>query len=169
MKIGSSLFNIYLLICLALAGTGCQTGKKDKELSTIRFHIETNPDTSGRTTLVTIGRTEPFPISVEKAPFLSEAHVQQASLLDALGGYQIMIQFDRQGTWLLEQYSTAAKGKRVAIASSFPENRWLAAPRLANRISDGVLVFTPDATREESERIVRGLNLLVKEIAKGNR
>ena len=38
------------------------------------------------------------------------------------------------------------------------EARWLAAPRISQRIKDGVLVFTPDATREEAERIVRGLN-----------
>lgn len=169
MKIGLSLFNIYLLLLAALAGAGCQTSKKEKELSTIRFHLETNPDTTGRSTLVMVGRSEAFPVSIEKAPFLTEAHVQQASVVDALGGYQIMIQFDRQGTWLLEQYSTASKGKRVAVYSNFPEGRWLAAPRLSNRISDGLFVFTPDATRQESERIVKGLNLMVKEIAKGNR
>ena len=31
-------------------------------------------------------------------------------------------------------------------------------PRIATRITDGVLAFTPDATRAEAERIVRGLN-----------
>jgi hypothetical protein len=169
MKFGSTGFNIYLLCVLALIGSGCATSKKDKELSTLRVHIETNPDATERSTVAMIGRKEPFAVNVERAPFLTEAHVQHAAVVDALGGFQLMIQFDRQGTWLLEQYSTASKEKRVAISSAFPEVRWLAAPRLTKRIADGLLVFTPDATREEADRIVRGLNLMVKEIAKGNR
>jgi hypothetical protein len=169
MKFGGAAFNIYLLCVLALAGGGCATSKKAKDLSTIRFHIETNPDGTERNALAMVGRKDPFPVNIEKKPFLTEAQVQHAAVVDALGGYQIMIQFDRQGTWLLEQYSTAAKEKRVAISSAFPEARWLAAPRLARRITDGLFVFTPDATREEAERIVKGLNLMVEEIAKGNR
>jgi hypothetical protein len=35
------------------------------------------------------------------------------------------------------------------------------------RISDGVLVFTPDASREEADRIVLGLNNVAKEAQKG--
>ena len=170
MKFGSAAFNIYLACLLSVLCAGCASSrKKEKELSTFRVHIETNPDGTQRNAAVMIGRKEPFPINIEKQPFLTEAHVQQASVLDALGGHQIMIQLDRQGTWLLEQYSTAARDKRAAISSAFPEARWLAAPRLGRRIPDGVLVFTPDATREESERMVKGLNLMVKEIEKGNR
>ena len=169
MKFGFTVFNIYLLCLIALA-TGCSSArKKEKELSTLRFHLETNPDGTQRNAAVMIGRKDPFPVNIEKQPFLTEAHLQHASVIDALGGHQIMLQFDRQGTWLLEQYSTAAREKRVAISSAFPEARWLAAPRIGRRIADGVFVFTPDASREEADRIVRGLNLMVKEIAKGNR
>ena len=42
------------------------------------------------------------------------------------------------------------------------EGRWLAAPRINKRIADGVLVFTPDATREEAEQIALGLNNLAQ-------
>ena len=34
---------------------------------------------------------------------------------------------------------------------------WLAAPIISNRISDGTLLFTPDASRENTEAIVQGL------------
>ena len=170
MKFGSAAFNIYLLCLLALLCAGCGTiRKKEKDLSTIRFHLETNPDGTERNTAVMIGRNDPFPVNIEKQPFLTEVQLQSASLLNAIGGHQIMLQFDRQGMWLLEQYSTAARNKRVAISSAFPEPRWLAAPRLARRIADGNFVFTPDTTREEAERIVKGLNAMVKEIARGNR
>ena len=42
--------------------------------------------------------------------------------------------------------------------------RWLAAPVISHRISDGVLVFTPDATREEAEEIALGLNNVSKKV-----
>lgn len=169
MKIGFWAFNTYLLLVLALAA-GCHTtDKKKKELSTFRIHIETNPDDTGHVVPVTIGRSQPFLVNIEKAPFITEAHVESASVLDGLGGFQIMVQLNRQGTWLLEQYSLASREKRAAIFSNFGETRWLAAPKLTRRISDGVLVFTPDATREEAERLVNGLNNMVKEIKKGNR
>lgn len=169
MKLGFSVFNIYLIL-LATVAIGCQSFRqKKKELSTFRMHIETNPDTTGRNAPVTIGRSEPFAVNIEKTPFITEYHVENASVLEALGGIQIMVQLNQQGTWLLEQYSTAAREKRAAIFSNWGEPRWLAAPKFSRRVSDGVVVFTPDATREEADRIVRGVNNLVKEIKKGNR
>jgi hypothetical protein len=169
MKIGFWAFNTYLILLVALM-PGCQlTGNKKKEFSTFRMHIETNADGTGQNEAVTISRSEPFTINVEKAPFITEYHVEKASVVDALGGFQIMVQFHRQGAWLLEQYSLASRQKRAAIRSDFGDSRWLAAPKFSRRMNDGVLVFTPDATREEADRIVRGLNNLVKEITKGNR
>ena len=56
----------------------------------------------------------------------------------------------------------------IAIFSQFGEEmkdyRWLAAPVINRRISDGVLVFTPDATREEAEEIALGLNNVAKKV-----
>ena len=169
MKTGFWAFNTYLLILAALI-TGCfSTDKKKKELSTFRVHIETNADGTAQNVPVSIGRSVPFSVNIEKAPFLTEYHVEQASVIDGLGGFQIMVQLNRQGAWLLEQYSLASREKLAAIFSNFGEPRWLAAPRLNRRMSDGVLVFTPDASREEADRLVRGLNNLVKQIKKGNR
>ena len=162
-------FNIYLLSLLALFGAGCQMTAK-KLGSTLELHVEVNPDGTANNGPVPIGRGDvSFHVNVENAPFLMEGNVEQAFVVDALGGFQIMVQFDRKGTLLLEQYSTAYKGKRVAILSEFGEVRWLAAPLMANRITDGALIFTPDATREEADRIVNGLNYVAKEVKKGNR
>ncbi len=169
MKISFWSFNTYLLIFATLI-VGCQTGgKKKKELSTLRLHIETNADGTGHNIPVSIGRSEPFVVNVEKAAFITEYHVENAAVIDGLGGFHIMVQLNRQGAWLLEQYSLASREKRAAVFSNFGEARWLAAPKLTRKISDGVLVFTPDCTREEADRIVRGLNNLVKEIKKGNK
>ena len=167
MKIGFLGFNLYLLLLLVLAG--CQLAGHKKEASTLRLHVEVNPDGTENNGPVPIGRGDStFQVNVEKEPFLKEGNITQAWVVDALGGFQILIQYDRRGTLLLEQYSSAYRGKRVAIFSQFGDVRWLAAPVMANRISDGTLVFTPDATREEAERIVSGLNHVAKEVQKGN-
>jgi preprotein translocase subunit SecD len=161
-------FNAYLVIALiALAGAGCKSLRK-KEASTVRVHLEVTPDGTDKNGPVPVYRQNPTYVNVENSAFLTEAAVSKASVVDALGAFQIMLQLDRRGTWLLEQYTTAHRGRRMAIFSHFGEARWLAAPVMSKRISDGMLVFTPDATREESERIVRGLNNVAKEMQKNN-
>jgi hypothetical protein len=161
-------FNSYLLVVmLGLLCLGCKSMKK-KEATTLRLHLEVNADGSDRNRPVPVYRENPIHVNVENVPFLTEAHVAKASVVDALGSFQIMIQFDRRGTWLLEQYTTAHRGKRAAIFSQFGSVRWLAAPVMNKRISDGLLVFTPDATREEADRIVLGLTNVAKEAQKGN-
>lgn len=97
-------------------------------------------------------------VRVEKDSFLDERDVARASLSDYMDGFVIQLQFNDHGTLVLDTISSANKGKRVAIMADFGEQRWLAAPVLSRRISDGILTFTPDATREEATRIVRGLN-----------
>jgi hypothetical protein len=167
MTIRSVGFNL-LFVLLALLGAGCLSLGK-KEASTLRLHVEVSPDGTENNSPVPIGRGDStFHVNVQKEPFLKEGDITQAWVVDALGGFQILVQYDRRGALLLEQYSIAYKGRRMAIFSQFGEVRWLAAPVFVNRISDGALVFTPDATREEAERIVKGLNNVAKETQKGN-
>lgn len=162
----SPRFNINLLgpVLLLLILTSCATAgsKSEKEIATLRVHLEVNPDGSDRNSRVPIYRAKPILLNVEKSPFVNESDVAQASLVDEMGGFKIVIQFDTRGTRLLEQFSATNPGKHLAIATQFGEklkqNRWLAAPLISHRIADGTLTFTPDATRGEAETIVRGLN-----------
>jgi len=111
-------------------------------------------------------------VTVEKSPFLTEGEVSEAKVVEVMGGFTLRVQFDRQGTWLLEQYSSANRGKRFAIFSQFVsapdtklnEGRWLAAPKISKRITDGALIFTPDTTREEAQQIALGLNNVAKKV-----
>ena len=166
MRTRSHAFNIYLLCILTglVALTGCKSFGKKKEASTLRLHLEVGSDGTDRSSLVAINRDQPIYVNIEKEPFLTEHYVKNAAVLEAMGGFSIFVQFDQKGTWLLEQYSTANKGRRVAIGSQFGEVRWLAAPVFTKRITDGTLVFTPDASRAEADRIVRGLNNVAKEL-----
>lgn len=164
-------FNRYLLLALALASAlagGCRTeeGKREAALTALQVFVEANADAAKRSREVPIYRDNPFMVTVDTEPFLNQANVSEARVVEAIGGFAIRIQLDRQGTWTLEQFSLANRGKHMAILAQFPSladpkvhvNRWLAAPVISGRMSDGVLLFTPDATREEAYQIVLGLN-----------
>ena len=177
MRIRVLWFNTYLLTALALAlSAGCQSGKaKDpakggkNEEASLRLHLEVNADGSDRSAPASIGREHPFELNIEKTAFVTEFQIEMASVVDGLGGYSIAIQFNKQGTFLLEMQTTANKGKHLAISAEFGEMRWLAAPVITRSLADGKLVFTPDATRAEAERIVNGLNRLAERVRKENK
>lgn len=159
-------FNIYLLlIATLLSSPGCQSAKtkEEKQPATLRVHQETNPLPLDQSERVTVLRQSPMFIEIERAPFLNESHVTSAQVVDNQEGFFLLIQFNQQGLWLLEQYSSANTKRRFAIRSQFRQStnvfdRWLAAPVVTRRITDGKLAFTPDADRTETEAIARGLN-----------
>jgi hypothetical protein len=177
---GRCRFNIYLLLlCAALAGSGCASTdpqkiqkKKDKDKlklsATLSIHLEVPVETMSFSKRITVFRDKPVTLNVDSSSILTEANITEAKVLDTAAGFALQIQFDRQGTWLLENYSTTNPGKRYAIMCEFgdktKESRWLAAPVIPRRISNGVLTFTPDASREEADLIVLGLNNVARKI-----
>jgi preprotein translocase subunit SecD len=178
MKSGSGSFNIYLLLAwTAAVGAGCaspetkdQGGKKvRRQEAVLRLHLEANREDTEHVTTATVGRAAPFTVTVEKKSFLTESDLVQADVVEARGGYVIALQFDRNGAWTLDQYSTANKGRRIAIWAEFGETRWIAAPRITQRMADGKIIFTPDVTREEAEKIVDGVNYVAEKIRKGRK
>jgi len=167
-------FNIYLFVALAAAlACGCQSAekKKKKELARIELHIEATPSGTGRTEVASILRDSPFDVTVEKTAFLTDANVAEAKVINAMGGFAISIQLNREGTWLLEQYTAANIGRKIGVFAQFgkdlAQHRWLAAPVISKRIGNGLFVFTPDTSREEAEEIVLGLNNVSKKM-RGN-
>jgi len=171
MKIRRLPFNLYLCVVLAVF-VGCQTAerKRKHQPSTLRIHIEVHPDGTNMSEPVPIFRERPVMVNVDKIPALTEMNVTEAKVVDAVGGFAIRLQFDRRGTWLLEQRSVGSRSQRFAIycqwGPGLSERRWLAAPIVGRRISDGVFLFTPDATRAEAEEIVLGLNNIAREVKK---
>ena len=169
MITGRGRFNLYLLLALTAAvACGCATHKdsKKKLLATFRVHLEAGPQDTDRSIQVPLYRAHPFQLLVQNEPFLTEAQVASAKVVDALGGFDLQIQFDQQGTWLLQQYSANNRDKHFAMFSQFgqkgKDSRWLAAPAFSRMISDGLIQFTPDATREEADQIAAGLNNIAK-------
>jgi hypothetical protein len=193
MRIRALGFNLYLTLVLTigvlLAGKAQGKDKEDKKpLSTLRLHIETTKtdskansgadpkaDPFAGTETAEVYRAQKIPFLVLKQPFLTEANVKEAKVIEVTGGFALQIQFDTQGTWLLEEYTGANRSRHIVVASQFfnpgekkiNSGRWLAAPQIHTKISDGLFVFTPDATREEADRIVLGLNHVAKILATG--
>ena len=164
-------FNLYLCVGLAVC-VGCQTAahKRKYQPSTLRVHIEVHPGEATVSLPVPIYREHPVMVNVDKTPVLTEASVADAQVVNTVGGFAIRLQFDREGTWVLEQRSLDSRGQRFAIFSMFgpdlKESRWLAAPIIGRRITDGVLIFTPDATRAEADEVVLGLNNVARGVKK---
>lgn len=136
--------------------------KKPKDPEFLRIYFESPRDTSLRATEAKVGRSNPMTLRVEKLPILSESHMKIIETADIGGGPTLRITFNRTGKRLLENYTATGVGRRLVVQTQFEEMRWLAAPRITRRIADGILVFTPDASPEELDRLVRGITKAVK-------
>ncbi len=160
-------FNLYFCLAATLAAGGCATGnKEDKQPAQMRVHIERAGQVAETGQTVPVLRGAPVDVNIATRPILTEANLTSATLLDTPGGFAVKVQFDETGTWILEQYSSANPGKHFVVSGQWgkkPEDgRWLAAPLITRRIANGVLSFTPDASREEAVKFVKGLNLSAK-------
>lgn len=151
-----------LVLGLAL---GCKTedtaekpAKPDKVASTLRLHLEEN-DIGLGVGSVQVFRSKPTKLTVQKTAFVDEGEITKATVVDSqYGGHLIQVEYTRRGKMELQMATASHPGRRVAVWSRWTEGRWLAAPVVQKGIDDGIFVFTPDCTREEAERIVRGLN-----------
>ena len=170
MNFSPGRFNLYLLglgVSVLLAA-GCATHKKEeKQTAALRVHLQSSESISANET-VSVLRSQPMLVPVITDPILTESHVASASLLETPGGFAVEIQFTATGGLMLEQFTSANPGKHLAIYGQWTDlaadGRWLAAPVISHHIANGLLSFTPDASREEAELFVAGLNHIAKKI-----
>jgi uncharacterized protein YceK len=173
MKIPQQAINFCIILPMIAASlllSGCASSSKEKKpsdkYSTLRLYGAVPPDQTERHQSVQIYRRTPIMMSVAAEPFLDEGYIVEATVVEAVGGFMLRVQYDKHGTGVLEIATHRMRNQHIAIHSSFPETRWLAAPIINAPISNGLLVFTPDATREEADRIAKGLNALAKKLRK---
>lgn len=167
-------FNLYLLpaTLLLLLATGCAFLKSEfrqAPLAILRIHVESGTS-SGASQAVSVIRSEPVLVNILTEPIISEGNVVSARLLETAGGFAVELKFDQSGGWALEQFTAANPGKHLVIFGQWSDkaadSRWLAAPLITGRMANAVLAFTPDASREEMEQMVKGLNEDAKKRAK---
>ena len=139
-----------------------------REKSTFTAHIETQDVGTQWCLKVQVDRQFPITLTVDRTPVLEEEHVDHAEVIDVIGGFALKITLTERGASLLDAASASYRGLRLAVFSNFGQDRWLGAPIMNQRIRNGVLIFTPDATREEAERMVNGLNNVAAKIKKNS-
>jgi hypothetical protein len=172
MMINYGRFNLYLCAAFLVLFSACRSAddkkekKESKEAAYVELHLEINRDGSSDNEEITINRSSPYTINVDKMPFVDSADLDEAVVVDDLGGFAISLKFNWRGTQLLDGATSANHNRRIAVFARFPKSRWLASPVIRKRIGDGVLTFTPDCTREEADHIVRGLNNVAKKVKK---
>ena len=172
MKFRPVRFNSYLLLLVVVCLTACETtqpggsAKAAKGVATLRIHLETHADPLGLSRQITVGIEDAQTFFVT-APMISEETLVAARLWEGNGDqFAIHLQFDREGQRALEMLSMSYRGKRLALMSQFPEARWIGTVRMDRRIADGTLLFRPEATREEAEKLVHLLNGTVAKLKK---
>jgi uncharacterized protein YceK len=159
-------FNLYLTLLLAVTVSGCGTlmKKTPAKVSAVRIHMEAPVSVPGKTQTVTLLRNNPVVVTVDADPVLTEQNLVAAALMETPGGYAVRLQFDETGGWVLEQTTSSNPGKHLVIFGQWgekaAEGRFLAIPLITGRNPTGILTFTPDASREEAQRFVDGLNNL---------
>jgi preprotein translocase subunit SecD len=176
MRIWPRHFNLYFTLVLALASCllcGCETAKhkKDKQVSAMRIHLEADADVPDVTQSISILRTDPIQLTIDKEPIFTEVNLVTTKVVDTQDGFAIQFSFDESSTLILEQYTASNLGKHFAIFGQWGEKladgRWLAAPMITRRVFDGSLTFTPDMSREEADQFVLGLSHAIKQDQKG--
>jgi preprotein translocase subunit SecD len=164
-------FNLYLLLAVTLAlVSGCAAFKKKApQTAALHIHIESDASQSKASRSISLLRSEPVVVNVVTEPILTEEDITSAKLMAAPGGFVVELQFDETGSWTLEQFSASSPGKHLVIYGQWGDKlangRWLAAPSINRRMAGGTLTFTPDASREETEQLVNGLNAYAKQVA----
>jgi hypothetical protein len=127
MKTWFRRFNIYFALGAVFLAGGCSTIKREvtqskKEQTTIRLYLEGNRADSGTLGKVQVTRKKDL-FMVEREPFLTEADLTKAVLVDDPGGdgsYSIQVAFNEHGTLLMDMITTGNKGKHIIVFCQFP-------------------------------------------------
>jgi hypothetical protein len=127
MKTWFRRFNIYFALAAVFLAGGCDSvihdvTKSKKEQTTLRLYMEGGRADSGTIGKVLVTRQK-IPFTVVREPFLTEADVTKAVMVDDPGGdgtYSIQLAFNDHGTLLLDMITTGNKGKHIIVFSQFP-------------------------------------------------
>lgn len=166
MNSATNRFNLYLLpALLAVVLCGCATSTPRAPEAILRIHAEATEDTAFARQ-IKVFKNESTTMRVYQTPMLSEQNLVDARVVEVMGGFALALKFDSTGQWMLEQYTSLNIERHYAIFVMFGKNpviaRWLAAPIISDRIADGMIIFTPDCTREEAVEFVRGILKVAK-------
>ena len=164
MNFYSRRFNLYFCPATLLLVAGCALlDPAGHHVAALRIHLEGDAGSADSNQTVSVIRSHPVQVAIAKNPILTESDVVGARLIESPNGFAVELKFDEIAGWGLEQETAVNPGKHLVIFAQWgkkpDDGRWLAAPSINRRVAAGTLVFTPDASREEAEKFVKGLNL----------
>jgi hypothetical protein len=127
MKSWFRRFNTYFALAGLFFHPGCTSDtpaqkEAKKEQSTIRLYLEGNRSDPTSTGTVQVTHAN-YLYTVEREPFLTEADLSKATLVDDGGpghSYFIQLLFDEHGTLFLDMTTTANRGRHIILFSQFP-------------------------------------------------
>jgi len=162
-------FNLYFLpAVLCLLVSGCALWDREHAFGAVlRIHVESETSSAGSNKTISVLRSQPVQVNISTDPILTESDVIGAALLDMPGGgFAVEVKFEETAGWRLEQITSINPGKHLAIFAQWSakptDGRWLAAPLINRRLGGSELTFTPDASRDEAEELVKALNVDAK-------
>ena len=93
--------------------------KEEKQLATLRIHLETNPQ-GDQSEIVSIFRSAPTLICVESTRFYTNPDITTARVVDDAGGFMLALQFDQRATHLGTILSGNSR-RRLVIRTQFSD------------------------------------------------
>lgn len=154
------------IIAVGALTVGCQSpgGGNKKPLTQLKVYIESS-DNDLRSLDLSVFQRDPITITVDKTPVLQEVDLEFADLISDEFGHTIRLRFNRRGGWILESETAQNLGQTMVIVAGFEDfDRSIAAWPIRTRNGSNGLEFAPDATLEESRRIVEGLRNVIAEV-----
>jgi len=174
MSFRDARFNIYLVCltaALAMTWAGCtspEARRRDRVHYTELWLYEGMPQTFIDTNKSMAIAVANIPLLVKKSPFLTEEHLDEAEVIDSPGGgYAMQLRFDDHGRYQLDAFTGSHRRQHLVIFARYGlrkekdevplKEAWLAAPLITRQVNDGILTFTPNATKVELYSILDGL------------
>ena len=164
------MYSLLKSLAVIVIFTGCNYPIDTKRSKAqFAFFIEEFPQQGKKTKLLKIYQARPKLVHVDPKPVLvgDPGILKESLLIDTQDGlHAIQLNFTTRGQALMEYLTTNYRDRRlyVVVAQSDQSktngvnSRCIGASYIQGTIRASSIAFTPDASRDESERIVRLIN-----------
>ncbi|MCX6906778.1 MAG: hypothetical protein NTY01_01915 [Verrucomicrobia bacterium] len=137
-----------LLVCWLAAG--CK-----EDTASLRVFLQASDRLPEGHRQVVVVRNPPMNVIVNPLSELSELDLVVAKAVKTTERKQLVLQFDGHGQRVIETFTGEHRGELYVLTIN---GAAVAAPLIRQVISDGTLVVEVDATDEELDKVVKGLN-----------
>ncbi len=146
------------LAALALLVAGCESSTR--KYTMLGVYLQTPAQLPERQRTIVVVPNPPLSVAVGRLPELREVELVSARAIKTPTRKQLVMQFNRHGTVVIENFTTERRGELyVLVLNRVP----IAAPAIREPIRDGRLVVDVDLADEDLDKLVEGLNAAAKD------